>query len=224
MKSMLPLQDESGTAGKGSSPESSSFPHAFRLSFCEGYPGTQPVGNVFSHLPLHSQQAKVPYLMIPIGGIQMVHARPRSHPTTTPSLPTSLLTEGPSLARFESYWSGTPRPQGLRTPEYHWSEDQAAGTSQSWCCNLSAALTCSKTELETTDSKQYGSSHSSAHAHRSATESPERCRRDSRSQASVGQAAPVALRASGQQPEGEESPSGSGLVEGGAKGDSDQST
>ncbi|GLD56460.1 transcription factor HIVEP3 isoform X1 [Lates japonicus] len=219
--------EKSGTAGEGSTfPEASLFPPAFRLSTCEGYPGHQAADNIFSHLPMHSQQAKVPYLMIPIGGIQMVQARPRSHPTT-PSSPTSPPMEGPSLARFESYWGGTPRIQGLRTPGDHWSEQQAAGTSQSGRCSFSTALTCSKLELETTDSKQYGSSHSSAQNRRSATETTERCVRDSCSRAPLSRAASVASCVTGQQPEGEEPPSGSDLVEGGAKGDSartDQST
>ncbi|XP_018542230.1 transcription factor HIVEP3 isoform X2 [Lates calcarifer] len=219
--------EKSGTAGKGSTfPEASLFPPAFRLSTCEGYPGHQAADNIFSHLPMHSQQAKVPYLMIPIGGIQMVQARPRSHPTT-PSSPTSPPMEGPSLARFESYWGGTPRIQGLRTPGDHWSEHQAAGTSQSGRCSFSTALTCSKPELETTDSKQYGSSHSSAQNRRSATETTERCVRDSCSRAPLSRAASVVSRVTGQQAEGEEPPSGSDLVEGGAKGDSartDQST
>ncbi|XP_023275530.1 transcription factor HIVEP3 [Seriola lalandi dorsalis] len=219
--------EKSGTAGEGPTlTEASLFPPAFRLSTFEGYPGHQAADNIFSHLPMHSQQAKVPYLMIPIGGIQMVQARPRSHPTT-PSSPTSPPMEGPSLARFESYWGGTPRTQGLRTPGDHWSEHQAAGTSQSGRCSLSTALTRSKPELETTDSKQYGSSHSSAHTHRSATETTERCVRDSRWRAALSRAAPVASHVIGQQPEGEEPPSGNDLVEEGAKGDSartDQST
>uniref|UniRef100_A0A8C6YY32 HIVEP zinc finger 3 n=1 Tax=Nothoprocta perdicaria TaxID=30464 RepID=A0A8C6YY32_NOTPE len=47
--------------------------------------------NVFSHLPLHSQQlARTPYPMIPIGGIQMVQARPSSHPSLVPSSVVSL--------------------------------------------------------------------------------------------------------------------------------------
>lgn len=227
MKSLLTLQEKGGTASKGSTlPETSLFPPAFRLSTCEGYPGHQAADNIFSHLPMHSQQTRVPYLMIPIGGIQMVQARPRSHPTT-PSSPTSPPMEGPSLARFESYWGGTPRAQGLRTPGDQWSQHEAAGTSQSGRCSLSTALTCSKPELDTTNSKQYGSLHSSAHTRRSATETTEHCVRDNRSRAPLSLAAPVDSRAIGHRPEGEEPPPGSVLVEEGAKGDSartDQST
>lgn len=227
MMSLLPLQEKGGKAAEGPAlPETSLFPPAFRISTCEAYSGTQTTDTIFSHLPMHSQQAKVPCLMIPIGGIQMVQARPRSHPTT-PSSPTSPPMEGPSLARFESYWGGTPRTQGLRTPGDHWWEHQAAGTSQSGRCILSTALTCSKPELETSDSKQYGSSHSSAHTCRSATETSERSVRDSRSRAPLSLAAPVASLVTGQQPEGEEPHSGGDWVEGRAKGDStraDQST
>ncbi|XP_010151996.1 PREDICTED: transcription factor HIVEP3-like, partial [Eurypyga helias] len=47
--------------------------------------------NVFSHLPLHSQQlTRTPYPMIPIGGIQMVQARPSTHPSLVPSSVVSL--------------------------------------------------------------------------------------------------------------------------------------
>ncbi|XP_030320306.1 transcription factor HIVEP3 [Calypte anna] len=50
--------------------------------------------NVFSHLPLHSQQlTRTPYPMIPIGGIQMVQARPSTHPSLVPSSVVSLQTE-----------------------------------------------------------------------------------------------------------------------------------
>lgn len=226
-KSLLPLQERSGAAAEGPIlPEASLFPPAFRLSTCEGYPGHQTTDNIFSHLPMHSQQAKVPCLMIPIGGIQMVQARPRSHPTT-PSSPTSPPSEGPSLTRFESYWGGTPRTQGLRTAGDHGSEHQATGTSQSGRCVPSTAVTCSKSELETTDSKQYGSSHGSSHAHRSDTETTECPVRGSSSRAPFSPAAPAPSCVIRQQPEGEEPHSDSSRLEGGAQGDSakaDQST
>lgn len=215
-----PLQEKSGTAAEGpTTPETSSFPATFRLSTCEGYPGLHTTDTIFSHLPMHSQQAKVPCLMIPIGGIQMVQARPRSHPTT-PSSPTSPPSEGPSLARFDSYWGGTPRTQGLRTAGDHWSESQAAGTSQSGRRVLGTAQTRSKLESETTDSKQYGSSHGSTHTHRSDTEATKFPDGGSSSRAPFSQAPPEPSRAIGQQPEGEEPHSGGAQVEGGAQGTS----
>lgn len=216
---MLHLQEKSRTAGEGPTwSDTSLFPPAFRISTCEGYPGHQTTDNIFSHLPMHSQQAKVPYSMIPIGGIQIVQARPRSH-VTTPTSPTSPPMEGPSLARFETYWGGTPRTQGLRTPGDHWSEHQTAGTSQSGQQGLSTALTFSKPELEATDSKQYGSSHSSVHTHGSSAETTEHCASDDRSRAPPSLTPPVASSVIGQQPEREERTSGSDMVEGGAKGD-----
>ncbi|XP_056141907.1 transcription factor HIVEP3 [Lampris incognitus] len=211
--------EKSDTPSEGPmSPEANLFPPSFRLPSSEGYPSHQAADHIFSHLPLHSQRAKVPYLMIPIGGIQMVQARPLSHPTTTPSSPTSPPTERPSLARFESPWGGTPRTQGLRTPGDRWLENQEAGTSQLGLCIPATTLTCSKPESETTDSKQYGSLHSSPNPHRSVPETRERCVRDSR----LRQGAPLALHAIGQLSEEEGPP-----VEGGAKGDTartDQST
>lgn len=200
----FPLQDKDGTATDcHSMADTFLFPPAFRLSTCESYPGHRAADNIFSHLPMHSQQAKVPYLMIPIGGIQMVQARPRSNPST-PMSPMSPSTEGPSPARLHSFWGRTPGPQGSRTPGSDWSADyQAAGGSQSRQCSVGAQVMCSKLELETTDPKQYGSSQSSAHTCRRATESSERHTEDGRSEASFSQAAPVSLCLIGQQLEAE---------------------
>ncbi|KAM4735095.1 LOW QUALITY PROTEIN: transcription factor HIVEP3 [Anableps anableps] len=208
---------KSGAAGERPAlSETSLFPPAFRFSTCEAYPSLHATDNIFSHLPMHSQQAKVPCLMIPIGGIQMVQARPRSHPTT-PSSPTSPL-EGPSLSRFESYWGGTPRTQRFRTPGDTESEHQAAGASHH---ALSTEFTFSKLKLETTDSKQYGSSHSSVRPHGSATETTERGARDGQTGApSLGIAASVAYSAIGTPPEREDPASSSNVVEGDAKEDS----
>lgn len=210
---LLPLQEKSGTAAtpRARFPESSLFPPALRLSTCESY--SHPTADhIFSHLPMHSQQAKVPCLMIPIGGIQMVQARPRSHPTT-PCSPTSPPAEGLSAFKFESYWGGTPRTQGLRTAGELWSEHQAAAaSSQSGRHDFHTALACSKPELETVDSKQYGSSHSSAH--------PRSCDRGSSSRAPSSLATPSPSCGPRQQLDGAEPRSGSNQTEGGAKGDS----
>ncbi|XP_029475465.1 transcription factor HIVEP3 [Rhinatrema bivittatum] len=51
-----------------------------------GHPPSRVEENVFSHLPLHSQQlTRTLYPMIPIGGIQMVQTRPITHPSLVPS-------------------------------------------------------------------------------------------------------------------------------------------
>ncbi|XP_051792153.1 transcription factor HIVEP3 isoform X2 [Erpetoichthys calabaricus] len=52
---------------------------------------------IFSHLPLHSQHSsRAPYVMIPIGGIQMVQSRPLSHGSLTAATSMSLNLESPS--------------------------------------------------------------------------------------------------------------------------------
>lgn len=207
---LLPLQERSGAAtARSRFSEPTLFPPALRLSTCESYSAHPTADHIFSHLPMHSQQAKVPCLMIPIGGIQMVQSRPRSHPTT-PSSPTSPPSEGPSAFKFESFWGGTPRTQGLRTAGELWSEHQAAASSQSGQRSLDTAPTCSKPELDTADSKQYGSSQSSAHTRSSD--------RGSSSRAPSRLATPS--RGPGQPPDGAEPRSGSDQVEGGAEGDS----
>lgn len=211
---LLPLQARSGTAATARTrfPESTTFPPALRLSTCESYSAHPTMDHIFSHLPMHSQQAKVPCLMIPIGGIQMVQARPRSHPTT-PSSPTSPPAEGPSVSKFELHWGGNPRAQGLRTAGDHWSEHQAAAaaaSSQSGGHDFGAALTCSRPASETADPKQYGSSHSSAHTHTS--------ERGSSPRALSSVATPSSSCGPGRQPEGAEPRSGSDQAE--AEGDS----
>lgn len=197
---LLPLQEKSGTAAPARArfSEPTSFPPALRLSTCESYSAHPTADHIFSHLPMHSQQAKVPCLMIPIGGIQMVQARLRSHPTT-PSSPTSPPAEGPSAFRFESYWGGTPRTQGLRTAGELWLEQQAAAAAasgQSGRRDFHTALTSSKPEPQTADSKQYGSSLSSARTRSSD--------RGSSSRAPSGLATPSTSCGPGPQPAGAE--------------------
>lgn len=213
-----PLQEKSGVASEGrtAAESSGSFPACFRLSSSEVYPEPQAADPTFSHLPMHSQQAKVPCLMIPIGGIQMVQARPRSHPTT-PSSPTSPPLEGPSLARFESHWGRTPRTQRLRTAGDQWPEQQAAGTSQPG--------PSPKLESVTTDLKQHGSSSSSSHTRSSDTDAPRVPDRGSSSREGFSQAAPRPSCVRGHQPQGEEPHSTGAQVERGAPGTSkDQRT
>uniref|UniRef100_A0A674E3E1 HIVEP zinc finger 3 n=1 Tax=Salmo trutta TaxID=8032 RepID=A0A674E3E1_SALTR len=139
MRSLLPQQERIGTPSEGQiGPEPClSFPPAFRLSPSDSPKAqSQSMDRIFSHLPLHSQQARVTYLMIPIGGIQMVQARPHSHPTTPTSAsspPMERLLLGQT--RREAPWCRTPRTQGLRTPGDHWSDSQeVVGASQSGLC------------------------------------------------------------------------------------------
>lgn len=94
---------------------------ALCFSPSETFSPTPPrtVDRMFSHLPLHSQdQARMPYHMIPIGGIQMVQLRPRSRPklerqsSSTPS-PTSPKEDSPfSPVRRDFPWISQSRDDG----------------------------------------------------------------------------------------------------------------
>uniref|UniRef100_A0A8C7LPG1 HIVEP zinc finger 3b n=1 Tax=Oncorhynchus mykiss TaxID=8022 RepID=A0A8C7LPG1_ONCMY len=162
MWSLLPQQERIGTPSEGQiGPEPClSFPPAFRLSPRDSTKA-QSMDRIFSHLPLHSQQARVPYLMIPIGGIQMVQARPRSHPTT-PTSASSPPMEGLLLGqtRREAPWCRTPRTQGLRTPEDHWSDSQeVVGASQSGLSEAETRERCPPLPHTGLDSCLRGRSH-----------------------------------------------------------------
>ncbi|KAM3830095.1 transcription factor HIVEP3 [Vipera latastei] len=75
--------------------------------------------HIFSHLPLHSQQLpRSPCPMIPIGGIQMVQARPSSHPSlghgSVMSLQASYFELGGSTSEFCQM-----KVKGKETPNRH---------------------------------------------------------------------------------------------------------
>ncbi|XP_053310415.1 transcription factor HIVEP3 [Spea bombifrons] len=56
--------------------------------------------NLFTHLPLHSQDLqRTPYPMIPIGGIQMVQARPSPQPSLLGPLLSEVKQEGPEVVQ-----------------------------------------------------------------------------------------------------------------------------
>ncbi|XP_044143885.1 transcription factor HIVEP3 isoform X1 [Bufo gargarizans] len=79
-------------------PRPSVFP-AVPRTFCSPLtPHTLPRSgeNLFTHLPLHSQHLqRTPYPMIPIGGIQMVQARPSPQPSLVGPILSELHVEGP---------------------------------------------------------------------------------------------------------------------------------
>ncbi|XP_059424162.1 transcription factor HIVEP3-like isoform X1 [Carassius carassius] len=101
-----------------------------------GMPRT--VDRMFSHLPLHSQdQVRMPYHMIPIGGIQMVQLRPRARPklerqsSSTPS-PTSPKEDSPfSLTRRDYPWISFPETSPQRTLANTRTKSQDDGASWS---------------------------------------------------------------------------------------------
>lgn len=130
--------------------------------------GPRTVDHMFSHLPLHSQdQARVPYHMIPIGGIQMVQALPRAKlersPSSTASSPTSPKED---IALF---YVTSPGPSDTRTPKDYKSQISQEGNSQprpgfqSVCTTLPtlASLQPDEPKPDATERKQHGSSHMS---------------------------------------------------------------
>ncbi|XP_062847429.1 transcription factor HIVEP3 [Trichomycterus rosablanca] len=143
------------------------FPFSDAPSYLPAMPRT--IDCMFSHLPLHSQQQnRMPYHMIPIGGIQMVQLRPRSRPTLDRA---SSSTQSPTSPKEEVFFSLNKCP--LSTS---WSSQPE--TSQAVCehtqsikkgkCGLYSHATDCKTaysspaddpgEQSTKDTKQYGSS------------------------------------------------------------------
>uniref|UniRef100_A0A3P9K1B8 HIVEP zinc finger 3b n=1 Tax=Oryzias latipes TaxID=8090 RepID=A0A3P9K1B8_ORYLA len=221
---LLPWESPSTKGGYAkmvsSAEETSLFSSAFQLSTGEAYPSLQTADTTFSHLPMHSQQAKVNYLMIPIGGIQMVQARPRSHPTISSS-PTSPPLQEHSMAHLEPYWGRTPRTQGLSTPADHWSGHQI-GTSQPVQHDFTTAEASSKPDLQRPNLKQYASLQSSVQTQSSSTETSQGCATDSPSRAPrLSLAVPVALCAIRKKPEKKELPSFADGIEGGPEEHSD---
>ncbi|XP_041964491.1 transcription factor HIVEP3 [Alosa sapidissima] len=177
-----PRQERPGTPRDGLTiPEASLFPPALRLpsgsTFGSGFGsvfGSEPVpagaprmvNHMFSHLPLHSQdQARMPYHMIPIGGIQMVQARPRAklerNPSSTVSSPTSPKED---IALF---YVTSPGTSDARTPKDYKSHTSHEGSRQpgpgfpgvSSTLPTVASLQPGKQKPDTTERKQHGSLH-----------------------------------------------------------------
>lgn len=147
----LPLQDKPGTQPTQQDPILLS--PSLRFSPSDPFPPTpltpRTVDRMFSHLPLHSQdQARMPYHMIPIGGIQMVQLRPRSRPklerqsSSTPS-PTSPKDDSPfSLARRDYPWITLPEisPQRTLADNRTKSQDEGASRPDLSCPSTSSTL------------------------------------------------------------------------------------
>ncbi|KAM8975569.1 transcription factor HIVEP3 [Pelodytes ibericus] len=96
---------------------------------------TRSQENLFTHLPLHSQDLqRTPYPMIPIGGIQMVQARP----SPQPSLLGPLLSEGKQEGQ-EEVRTHTPHQEGkeeqLRTNRRGQEEEDRVISSLSTRCS-----------------------------------------------------------------------------------------
>lgn len=142
--SHLLLQDKPGTQ---------EAPDPCLLSPSQRFPPSEPfplapvtprtVDRMFSHLPLHSQdQGRMPYHMIPIGGIQMVQLRPPSRPklerqSSSTHSPTSPKEDSPfSLTRRDYPWISPPETGLKRTK----SQDEGASQSDRSCPSTSSAV------------------------------------------------------------------------------------
>lgn len=79
--------------------------------------------NLYTHLPLHSQHLqRTPYPMIPIGGIQMVQARPSPQPSLLGPVFSGLHSQGPDKEASQQ-----PKERGdqsLRTIKREKEEDR----------------------------------------------------------------------------------------------------
>lgn len=96
--------------------------------------------NIFSHLPLHSQHlARTPCPLIPIGGIQMVQARPGAHPTLLP---------GPSAAWVSGFSGGGSDLTGAREAQERgrWSPTEGSSASVSPVAKVSKFTLSSELE------------------------------------------------------------------------------
>ncbi|XP_018411468.1 PREDICTED: transcription factor HIVEP3 [Nanorana parkeri] len=79
--------------------------------------------NLYTHLPLHSQHLqRTPYPMIPIGGIQMVQARPSPQPSLLGPVFLGLHSEGPD--KEASQQPQERKKQQLRTNQREEEEDR----------------------------------------------------------------------------------------------------
>ncbi|KAK2493982.1 hypothetical protein MC885_021798 [Smutsia gigantea] len=96
--------------------------------------------NIFSHLPLHSQHLpRAPCPLIPIGGIQMVQARPGAHPTLLP---------GPTTAWISGFSGGGSDLTGAREAQERgrWSPTESSSASVSPVAKVSKFTLSSELE------------------------------------------------------------------------------
>ncbi|XP_012591294.2 transcription factor HIVEP3 [Microcebus murinus] len=112
-----------------------SAPHDFH-----GHTPARTEENIFSHLPLHSQHlARAPCPLIPIGGIQMVQARPGAHPTMLP---------GPAAAWVSGFSGGGSDLTGAREAQERgrWSPTESSSASVSPVAKVSKFTLSSELE------------------------------------------------------------------------------
>ncbi|XP_017654237.1 transcription factor HIVEP3 isoform X2 [Nannospalax galili] len=121
------------------SSRSFSAPHDFH-----GHLPTRSEENLFSHLPLHSQHlSRAPCPLIPIGGIQMVQARPAAHPTLLP---------GPCATWVSGFSGGGSDLTGAREAQERscWSPTESSSASVSPVAKVSKFTLSSELEEDRT--------------------------------------------------------------------------
>ncbi|KAI4889512.1 hypothetical protein NFI96_029715 [Prochilodus magdalenae] len=172
-------QERPGTPGAPQTPQRLSPPHPSLLPPALRLPHTDPsphllvtprtLDRMFSHLPLHSQdQARMPYHMIPIGGIQMVQLRPRTCPklersSSSTSSPTSPKEDAPFvLGRRDTPWSLHPETSQQSTLACSEMQSLERGAGPSGLKGPASSSTSAKSspqygEQRDKDRKQYGS-------------------------------------------------------------------
>ncbi|MCI4373956.1 hypothetical protein PGIGA_G00000560 [Pangasianodon gigas] len=179
-KSRESQQERSSTPGTAQASQRLSPTHASLVTSALHFPHYDPpthvpspsrtVDRMFSHLPLHSQQqARMPYHMIPIGGIQMVQLRPRSCPklerasssTQSPSSPKEEFT----FSLSKSSWSTSLNLQSETTQSVSGTQSLEQETrSLGLHCPATSSTTAKSSppsdsgKQNKKDIKQYGSS------------------------------------------------------------------
>ncbi|XP_071993052.1 transcription factor HIVEP3 [Engystomops pustulosus] len=107
--------------------------------------------NLYTHLPLHSQHLqRTPYPMIPIGGIQMVQARPSPQPSLVGPILSELHVESSDKELTQGY------EQPLRTNTREEEEDRVMSPPST------ATLSSPSTYCQTACTSPHGTPHSSA--------------------------------------------------------------
>ncbi|XP_004646031.1 transcription factor HIVEP3 [Octodon degus] len=137
--SMWKAEPRSPSCSPGPAHPCSSRPFSTLSDFHGHVPG-RTEENIFSHLPLHSQHlARSPCPMIPIGGIQMVQARPGAHPTLLP---------GPCAAWVSGFSGGGSDLTGAREAQERgrWSPTESSSASVSPVAKVSKFTLSSELE------------------------------------------------------------------------------
>ncbi|KAG9493145.1 hypothetical protein GDO78_001192 [Eleutherodactylus coqui] len=152
-----PLETSETKVRRNKKPGSSVFPAQPR-TFCSPLMlHTMPRSgeNLYTHLPLHSQHLqRTPYPMIPIGGIQMVQARPSPQPSLVGSILSELHVEGPDRDPLQG---GSEHP--LRTTKREEEEHRVMSPPSTTPPSLSTPSTYCQTTC--TPSSPPGTPHSS---------------------------------------------------------------